>query len=154
MNEILEALDKICTQACNDRDELFYLKHKKCKQVNENDCKGCLYCAGNETRKIIEKQLTDLENINQKYNIDLIILFKAMENGAYFKNPYYRNEIIFIDDLWRFIDLKRKCFDIRMSFFAKPYDYCTGGCMFYFSDYGIKDEGGWALTKKELKNDK
>lgn len=153
MNEALKALDKICTQACNDRDELFYLKHEKCKQANENDCKGCLYCSGNETRKIIEKPLTDLENIKRKYNIDLITLFKAMENGAYFRNPHYRNEITYVGDLYECVDLRRKCFDIRMSYFAKPYDYCTGGYMFYFRDYGIKDEGGWALTREELEND-
>lgn len=110
------------------------------------------YFRYNVNHHIIEKQLTDLENIKQKYNIDLTTLFKAMENGAYFRNPHYRNEITYVGVLYECVDLRRKCFDIRMSYFAKPYDYCTGGYMFYFRDYGIKDEGGWALTREELEN--
>ena len=64
MSKENEALEKICNQACKDRDELFYLNHKNCKQSKENEkhfpyCDGCLYCSGNENYKIIEQALNE-----------------------------------------------------------------------------------------------
>lgn len=71
MSEGLKALEKICSQACNDRDELFYLKHLNCKKAEENEsyfpyCTGCHCCSGNENYKTIEKELRAFEIIKKK----------------------------------------------------------------------------------------
>lgn len=86
------------------------------------------------------------EDIEERYGIDLITLVNALENGAWFRNPYYKNEINFIKDLEFSFDLKKKCFDIRMDHFVKFYDYRTGGALFYFKDFGDT----WALTREAL----
>lgn len=70
MNEELEALEKICSQARKDRDLAFFLEHKNCKQTEENKkffpyCNGCLYCSGNENYKIIEKALKEYERLKE-----------------------------------------------------------------------------------------
>ena len=80
MSKGLKALEKICKQACNDRDELFYLKNQNCKKSKENEkhfpyCDGCLYCSGNENYKIIEKELKEYQEIKaymQQYGIENI----------------------------------------------------------------------------------
>lgn len=92
------------------------------------------------------KQIKDIE---EELGFDLIKLFKAFKNGAWFKNPYYKNEINFIENYSFSIDFDNQRFDIRMVYFVKPYDYKTGGALFFFKDYGKT----WALTKEELSNE-
>lgn len=99
-----------------------------------------------EKRQAINK-LGRLEDIEDELGIELIILFKALKNGAYFRNPYYKNEIMKFDDLENNISFVARCFDIRMEHFVRLYDYSSGGALFPFKKYGKT----WALTKEELK---
>lgn len=83
------------------------------------------------------KKLSQLEDIEEEFGIDLITLFKALKNGTYTKDYYdYKNprrtELVCDDkqEWW-----------IRWL--------CLGGQYEYFK---VKDYGKtWALTKKELK---
>lgn len=90
--------------------------------------------------------LNGKEDTEEKLGIDSVTLIKAFENGAWFRNPYYRNEINFINNLEFNIDFSNKRFDIRMDHFVKFYDYRTGGALFGFDEYGKT----WALTREEL----
>lgn len=100
-----------------------------------------------DNQKLKDKKLCNLEDIEEELGIDLVTLFKALKNGAYFRNPYYKNEIKEFYILERNFSFTKKCFDIRMEQFVRFYDYATGGALFYFKDYGKT----WALTKDELK---
>jgi hypothetical protein len=91
-------------------------------------------------------KLGQLEDAEEENEIDLVTLFKALKDGAWFKNPYYLSEINYIKNLEFNIDFNKKRFDIRMDCFVKFYDYSTGGAFFLFKDYGKT----WALTKEEL----
>lgn len=95
------------------------------------------------------QKLGKLEDIEEELGIDLSILIKAFKLGAYFMSPY-RGEIKYFVRLWLWADLRKKRFDIRKEYFAKSYDYCTGGALFLFKDYGKT----WALTKEELEEEK
>ena len=95
----------------------------------------------------IANKLGQLEDIEEKRGIDIRVLDHALENGAYFKNPYHSGEKIkYFNDLHSFIDLKNNRFDIRMILFVGVSVYSTGGALFPFSEYGKT----WALTKEEL----
>ena len=104
------------------------------------------YCSINGDFKDLYDKLGQLEDYEEKLDVDLITLFKAFEDGAWFKNPYYKNEINFIEKRDFNIDFNKQRFDIRMIQFVKFHDYSTGGALFYFKDYGKT----WALTKEEL----
>lgn len=90
MSQGLKALERICSQACTDRDELFYLKHLNCKKAEENEeycpyCTGCLYCSGNKNYKAIEKELRAFEIIKEK-KVDIRILL--LVDGLYKYNNF------------------------------------------------------------------
>ena len=80
-------------------------------------------------------KLCQLEDIEDELGIDLITLFKANNEGAYFKEdlrPYIAN-----------IDLKHKCVRLVKHYEAEN-DFDCHYVM--FKDYGKT----WALTKEEL----
>ena len=92
-------------------------------------------------------KLGELEDIEEKRGIDIRILDQALENGAYFKNPYHSGEKVkYFNNLCPRLDWKNNRFDIKMFLFVLPSDYSTGGAFFSFKDYGKT----WALTKEEL----
>lgn len=92
------------------------------------------------------QKLGRLEDWEDYLEIDLNIFFKALLDGAYFRNPYYKDIIEHFENLIKNVDLTRKCFDIRMEYFVPSYEYSTGGVFFPFEEYGET----WALTKEEL----
>lgn len=96
-------------------------------------------------------KLSQYEDIDEELGIDFITLSKvweALKSGAWFRNPYYnyKNQLHYFKSLNHDIDVNRKCFDLRMDLFVKPFDYSTGGTFFFFKDYGKT----WALTEGEL----
>lgn len=83
-------------------------------------------------------KLGQLEDIEEELGIDLITLFKALENGVWYKDYKDNDKIKFTDRVEE---------NIRCKEFTVPAKYTTIGLK--FRDYGET----WALTKKELEND-
>ena len=105
------------------------------KSVNRDEGRVCFL------RKIIEKdldRLEELEDLEEELGIDLITLFKALENGVWYKD--YKD-----DDKIKFTDRVEE--NIGCKEFTVPAKYTTIGLK--FKDYGET----WALTKKELDNE-
>ena len=76
-------------------------------------------------------KLGQLEDIEDELGIDLITLFKALEQGIYFKNEYSKEEgIVFA----------RPTLSIHFELYVNPL------CVFQLGGYGES----WALTKEEL----
>ena len=87
----------------------------------------------------IYNKLYELEDIEEQIGVELLILFKALENGAYCKRGkktvfFYRLEAS---------DLVNYSFKV---FNTKKWEWET----YNFKDYGKT----WALTKEELTNEK
>lgn len=81
----------------------------------------------------IEQELRKYDEIEQKLGIDLPTIFKALENGVYYKNSL--SEILFLGKL----ELHEDPGAFRLS--------CSDRHVFLFTDtYGT----AWALTKEEL----
>lgn len=105
-----------------------------------------------EKFQIVEQSLEKLgklKNIEEKHGIDLITLFKALENGAWFID--YRDKHIFYAKatLVSKIDGNFECFQEDLEF--KGFIICDQlyGLGHELKDYGIT----WALTKEELENE-
>lgn len=102
MSKGLKALEKICKQACDDRDKLFYLNDLDCKKTKENEayfpyCDGCLYCSGNENYKTIEKELKALEIVKEKRIHVLFLSYsftleEISKDGIEYYNNHFGNE--------------------------------------------------------------
>jgi len=85
----------------------------------------------NENQDNIYNKLARLEDIEEELGIELIILFKALKNGVYYRNT--QREINYADK-------------VRLSFAYKTLVVDRHTCK-YLTDYGKT----WALTKGELK---
>lgn len=82
-------------------------------------------------------KLGQLEDIEEKLGINLLILIKAVDNGIYSKeyNQIIRVDLIRLESIPSFKTPKELCL----------YDEDLEEC-YYFKDYGKT----WALTKKEI----
>lgn len=79
-------------------------------------------------------KLKQLEDIEEELGIDLITLFKALQNGVWYKDYKDNDKIKFTDD----IEENMKCKELIV-----PAKYTIIGLN--FRDYGKT----WALTKEE-----
>ena len=86
------------------------------------------------TSPLVEK-LGQLEDIEEELGIDLITLFKALEEGIWFKN---------FDGKLRFSPLM--CAELEISEKGLSLISMEMDALFYFKDYGKT----WALTREEL----
>lgn len=95
----------------------------------------------NETKEydIIETALKRLKSIEDELNIDLITLFKAMQNGCYAKSngKIYKMNIVRLDN-----QNKESIILFRNKYY--------GGECYLLKDYGKT----WALMREELEHDK
>lgn len=93
-------------------------------------------------------KLADLEDIEDELRIDLITLFKAINEGAYFKR-FVKGKVIAIEHHYIWFDLLRqiryKDKDEGEVYISLNGAYCND------YEYKLKDYGKtWALTKEEL----
>lgn len=103
-------------------------------------------CKKSAYDKDILNKLGQLEDIEERFGIDLITLFKALKKGAYFRlldytKPTFKKIII---EPYH-INIKKKYIDIRRDRLYSGFGN-TGGHLYYFKDYGKT----WALTKEKL----
>ena len=91
-----------------------------------------------EIDNAIYKKLKSLEDIEEELGIDLIILFKALKYGFYFK---YKNKIISSNNY-----LFQITVNIKGNWIFDIVDYYLSLLSIKLKDYGKT----WALTKEEL----
>ena len=106
------------------------------KRISDYDIDRCNF--GRITDDMIFNKLGKLEDIEEELGIDLITLFKALQNGVWYKDYKDNDKIKFADD----IEENMKCKELIV-----PAKYTIIGLK--FRDYGET----WALTKEELEND-
>lgn len=77
----------------------------------------------------VTSKLGKLEDVEEEFGVDLITLFKALENGIYAKAGKFHKQVYlcFIDGEWMIADMQTDCW-------------------YLVSEYGKT----WALTKEEL----
>lgn len=96
-----------------------------------------LYLYDCESPGEARRKLGQLEDIEEKFGIDLITLFKALTNGIYVR---IANNCI------KYFSGNEICFN------GKTFTYCCHeNYICKLKDYGQKEAiDGWALTKEEL----
>lgn len=87
---------------------------------------------GRITDDKIYNKLGQLEDLEDKLEIDLITLFKALKDGIYYANDYSKRPRLYYSD-----DYKCWCFEIGL-----------GAYVIKLKDYGKT----WALTREELED--
>lgn len=88
-------------------------------------------------KKLAEEKLCKFEDIEEKLGIDLIILFKALKNGIYWKDD---------NGKFYYFDLKGSVLDFNEKMIVdNPIDDVYGET-FLLKEYGKT----WALTEDEL----
>lgn len=94
-------------------------------------------------------KLGKLEDIEEELGIDLITLFKVINEGAYFKR-FVKGKVIAIEHHYIWFDLLRQ---IRYKDKDEGEVYISlNGAYCNEHEYKLKDYGKtWALTKEELK---
>lgn len=131
-----------------DRYGHFYTNEANCRNVHSLDGKkleGEFY--ENQTLAIdgnaIEK-LGKLEDIEERYGIEILTVYKAMVNGCYYR---YNGKIEhFIPDERNFICLNLDNRSMDLMYASSYENACHVGKCLFFESYG----GQWALTKEEL----
>jgi len=73
----LEALRKICSSACEDRDLNYHQRHEDCKKTKENEkyrpfCNGCLYCEGSKEYQAVEGELRAFSVLKRVVNTNAV----------------------------------------------------------------------------------
>lgn len=97
-------------------------------------------------------ELLEYKNIEEEIGIDLIVREKALNDGFYY-----------IDHQGNIIRAMNYISNRSYGFVCAEYDTISyyevslgelrKECQFYYTDYGKKQHGGWALTKEELTNE-
>lgn len=97
-------------------------------------------------------KLGRLEDIEEEIGIDLIVREKALNDGFYYID--HQGNIIRV---MNYISNRSYGFVCAEYDTISYYEICLGDlrkeCQFYYTDYGKKQHGGWALTKEELTNE-
>lgn len=100
-----------------------------------------------QDHKMFEK-LKELEDIEERYGIEILTVYKAMVDGCYY---LYNGKIEhFIPDERNFIcpDFDNRSMDLM---YASTYENaCHVGACLSFNSYGMR----WALTREELEGDR
>lgn len=106
------------------------------------------YMQDMDAYQIIADRIASIDVVEKELGIInfLPVLFKALKEGAYFKNPYIKNDICHVIGLASRWEFDKNGFFIRMEYFVPRGWYATGGACFFFKDYGKT----WALTREEL----
>lgn len=129
------------------------------------------FSTNKELRNGVLKKLGEIENIEEEFEIDLIILLKALKYGIYIKDGY--NGFKANGDKWFITSIENEIAYYHKQLNVKQFrkrkvggmfgedEYCppeevdkavgawNSTCV-YIEDYGKT----WALTKEELENDK
>ena len=107
--------------------------YSKCEDLDDKK----MVCA-KATSKIIDK-LGQLEDLEEEYGIDLVLVSNVLKNGFYYRSPYFHDKVEFFPDSFKhFSGIMRNENGLAMVFGKSG--------VVYFKDYGT----GWALTKEEL----
>lgn len=91
-------------------------------------------------------KLGQLEDIEEEYGIDLVTLFKALEQGAWFVDKRNKNIFFAKCTLCSKLDGKFECTQEEMKFNGFIILEQLFGLGYELKDYGKT----WALTKEEL----
>lgn len=99
-----------------------------------------------------EQEILKLKGINKiedELGIDLIVREKALNDGFYYIDA--QGNIVRV---MTYISNRSYGFVCAEYDTISYYEVCLGElrkeCQFYYTDYGKKQHGGWALTKEEL----
>ena len=102
-----------------------------------------------EAQKNAFNKLGQLEDIEEEKGIDLIVREQALEDGFYYIDE--QNNIVHVSN---YLSNRSYGFVCAEYDTISYYEVCLGElrkeCQFYYTDYGKKERGGWALTKEEL----
>lgn len=135
MNESLKALE-----------DLTFIK----EQLPFYDCEGYERGIDESDFKTIEKALKkykDIEDIEERYGIGMLTIFKVMTDGCYHCVNGEIKHFIPSGSDFACPNFDNESIDLM---YASPYeDSCHIEKSLFFEDLGKK----WALTKEELKND-
>lgn len=94
-------------------------------------------------------KLGQLEDIEDELGIDLITLFKALKQGAWFIDPRNKNKFFAMCSLCSKIDGKFECAQEELRFNGFIILDQLFGLGYDLKNYGKT----WALTKEELENE-
>ena len=106
------------------------------KRISDYDIDRCNF--GRITDDMIFNKLGQLEDLEEELEIDLVTLFKALQNGVWYKDYKDNDKIKFTDD----IEENMKCKELIV-----PAKYTIIGLKFRV--YGKT----FALTREELENE-
>ena len=111
------------------------------RDIANQEIKEITQCFDNYVIPVIEKDLElleQLEDIEEELGIDLVTLFKALQNGVWYKDYKDNDKIKFTDDIEEHMNCKE---------LIVPAKYTIIGLN--FRDYGKT----FALTREELEDE-
>lgn len=95
-------------------------------------------------------KLGELEDIEEKHGVELVALFKALEQGAWFVDKRNKNIFFAKCTLCSKLDGKFECTQEEMKFNGFIILEQLFGLGYELKDYGVT----WALTREELETQK